>query len=95
MRTRHMRQIGLALAMALGLAATGAAGTLAQENLGAVVTVGGGAGGGVGSDIVVMAPGVTISGGEVTNATGIGIDSGGGSSIGTTTGGSDSAAIVE
>ena len=70
-------------------------GALAQEYPASTVTIGGGVTGTAGSDASVLAPGVVISGGTVVNSTGIGVDSGGGSSIGTTTGGDDSAAIVE
>jgi hypothetical protein len=68
---------------------------LAQDYQGSVVTIGGGTTGVAGGDVQVIAPGVIISGGEVTNSTGIGVDSGGGSSIGAATGGSESAAVVE
>ena len=36
-----------------------------------------------------------ISGGQVTNETGIGVDSGGGSSVGASTGGDQSAALLQ
>lgn len=91
----HIRRALVATAIAGAIAGVGVASTAAQENLGSAVTVGGGVNGGVGGETVVVAPGVTISGGDVTNSTGIGIDSGGGSSIGTTVGGDDSAAVVE
>lgn len=86
---------GFALSLASALCISGEAPTLAQDYLGSAVTVAGGVSGVDGGDVVVIAPGVTISGGDVSNSTGIGIDSGGGSSIGTTGGGSDSAAVVE
>lgn len=90
-----MRRIALAFTAATIVAGSGALTVSAQENLGAAVTIGDGGISGVGGDTVILAPGVTISGGEVTNATGIDVLSGGGSSIGASTGGDDSAAIVE
>lgn len=95
MTHQRLRRAALAFLAAAALAGTGASGALAQENLGATVTIGGGTSGVGGGSPVVLAPGVTISGGEVTNSTGIGILSGGGSSIGASTGGNDSAAVIE
>jgi hypothetical protein len=63
--------------------AGGAGAALAQDYGDTVVTVGGGPGT------------VIISGGHVTNETGIGVDSGGGASIGASTGGDDSAALLQ
>lgn len=80
-------------AVALGI---GSIGTLAQDSQGSTVTVGGGpAGGVVSGDIVVVAPGVTISGGEVLNETGIGVVTGGGASVGDAAGGGDNASLTE
>ena len=78
--------------MAAGVLLGASSGTLAQETQGSTVTIGGGSMnvGGGGSQII--APGVTINGGDVVNATGIGVDSAGGSSIGASTGGDDSLA---
>jgi hypothetical protein len=70
---------------------TGAA-AVAQDYQGSTVTIGGGSSGGKG---VVIAPGVTIDGGDVVNETGIGVISGGGSSIGASTGGDTNASTVE
>lgn len=95
MSNKRLIQAGaaaLAAALLLGGVTLGA---LAQEYPASTVTIGGGTAGPAGSDASVLAPGVVISGGTVVNSTGIGVDSGGGSSIGTTTGGDDSAAIVE
>jgi hypothetical protein len=77
-------------ALMIGAASVSAA---SAESLGSTVTVGGGTSGVGGGDTVWVAPGVTISGGTVSNGTDIGVDSGGGSSIGTTTGGDNSAAV--
>jgi hypothetical protein len=85
-------------AAAIAVVATVTAGSgsaLAQENLGSVVTIGGGGRGVDYGDIIAMAPGVVISGGEVSNSTGIGIDSGGGSSIGAAGGGGTNVAFDE
>ena len=91
------RMMRTGAAVALALAATGfvATGGLAQEYLGSAVTVGGDVTGVQNGEVVVLAPGVTISGGDVVNATGIGVDSGGGSSIGASTGGDTNAATTE
>ncbi|MGH2613852.1 MAG: hypothetical protein ACRDJC_01315 [Thermomicrobiales bacterium] len=92
--TTRLRTVG---AIAIALAAVGSAsvGALAQETIGAEVTIGGGTSGVDGGDVVVLAPGVTISGGEVVNETGIGVVSGGGSSIGAAPGGGDNASLIE
>jgi hypothetical protein len=86
-----------AIAMVAGgmLAVAGAGAAMAQDNLGAVVTIGGGISGVDGGNTVIMAPGVTISGGEVGNTTDIGVLSRGGSSIGASTGGDESLAAPE
>jgi hypothetical protein len=79
-------------AVALGI---GSIGTLAQESQGSTVTIGGGTGGVSSGDVVVVAPGVTISGGEVLNETGIGVVTGGGASVGDAAGGGDNASLTE
>lgn len=88
------RRAAIAL-VAGGLLAAGAGSALAQDNLGSVVTIGGGISGVQGGTSVILAPGVTINGGEVGNTTDIGVLSGGGSSIGASTGGDDSLAASE
>jgi len=95
MLATNLRRIAIAMAVTSLALGAGTGTTLAQDYLGSEVSVGGGISGVGGGDVVVVAPGVTISGGDVSNSTGIGVDSGGGSSIGTTAGGSDSAAVVE
>ena len=67
----------------------------AQEYLGSMVTVGGGASPVDVDDIVVLAPGLTIDGGDVTNETGIGVLILGGSSIGSVPGGGANASVAE
>ena len=79
-------------ATALGI---GSMGVLAQEYQGSTITVGGGTGDVVSGDVVVVAPGVTISGGEVLNETGIGVATGGGASVGDAAGGGDNASPIE
>jgi hypothetical protein len=94
--SKRARIAGAATAIAVATVMTaGASGALAQEYLGSTVSIGGGVSGVGDGDIVVMAPGVTISGGEVSNSTGIGVNSGGGSSIGAATGGDTNASLTE
>lgn len=95
MTSSTLRRGAIALSLALATAVAGSTAAFAQDYLGSEVTVGGGTSGVGGGDVVVVAPGVTISGGDVSNSTGIGVDSGGGSSIGTTVGGNESAAVAE
>ena len=90
--TRIVAASAVAFATALG---AGSVGALAQEYQGSTVTVGGGSGGVAAGEIVVVAPGVTISGGEVLNETGIGVVSGGGASVGDAAGGGDNASLTE
>lgn len=84
-----------AIAVAAMLAGAGAPGATAQEYLGSTVTVGGGASPIDVGDVVVLAPGVTIDGGDVINETGIGVLIVGGSSIGSVPGGGANASITE
>ena len=91
----NLIRVGAAFALALAFAAPAAGSVMAQDNMGSIVAVGGGSAGVAGGDVQVVAPGVTISGGSVTNGTSIGVNSAGGSSIGGATGGDDSAAVVE
>ncbi len=95
MLSRIARRAATAAIVATVAVGVSAFGTLAQENQGSSVTFGGGISGVGGGTSVTIAPGVTISGGDVSNSTGIGVLAGGGSSIGATTGGDNSAAVVE
>lgn len=95
MTKQLMRRVAMALVAGGMLAAAGAGAASAQDNLGSVVTIGGGVSGVQGGTTIVLIPGVTINGGEVGNSTDIGVLSGGGSSVGAATGGSDSAAVTE
>lgn len=91
-----LRRGALALALAGAVAVgVGIQSTSAQDSLGSTVTIGGGVSGVGHGSITVLQPGVTISGGEVSNTTGIGVLSGGGSSVGASTGGDNSAALLD
>ncbi len=92
--TNQLRTVG-AIAIAAAALGIGTIGTLAQDYQGSTVTVGGGTGDVGSGDVVVVAPGVTISGGEVLNETGVGVASGGGASVGAATGGGDNASLTE
>lgn len=96
--TLHVKRVLIRAAAATAIAAAVAApmtsGAFAQD-LGSIVTIGGGSAGVGNDDVQVIAPGVTISGGSVVNGTSIGVNSAGGSSIGGATGGDKSAAVVE
>jgi hypothetical protein len=83
MANRNRRTAVFAVVIAAVLGAVGSGAALAQEYADAIVTVGGGPGT------------VIISGGEVINQTGIGVDSGGGASIGASTGGDQSEALFQ
>ena len=94
--TLHMaRRAAIAAVVGGMLAVAGAGAALAQDSLGSVVTIGGGTIGVQGGTSTILAPGVTINGGDVGNSTDIGVLSGGGSSIGASTGGNDSLAASE
>ena len=95
MTSRTLLQYAGAVVVAATFAGAGAASAAAQEYLGSTVTVGGGTSPVDVGGVVVMAPGVTIDGGDVTNETGIGVLIGGGNSIGSVPGGGTNASIVE
>jgi hypothetical protein len=95
MTIRTWMRIAGAVAVGTFLVGVVAPSAAAQEYRGSTVTVGGGASSIDVDDIVVLAPGVTISGGDVTNETGIGVIIGGGSSIGSVTGGDTNDSIVD
>ena len=81
----------LIVATMLGLGATKA---LAQENAGSTITTAGTTTVEVGN-VLVPASGVTISSGEVSNETGIGVVISGGTSAGVTPGGDTNASADE
>jgi len=95
MMSRIAKSAAIAFTVATVAVGFNAFGSLAQENQGSSVSFGGGISGVGGGATVTIAPGVTISGGDVSNSTGIGVLAGGGSSIGATTGGDNSAVVVE
>jgi hypothetical protein len=90
-----LRRTAAALAIAATLVGIGANGALAQEYAGSTITVGDGTSGIDAGEVLVLAPGVTISGGDVSNATGIGVVIGGGTSAGSATGGGTNASVAE
>ena len=90
-----LRRTAAALTIATTVVGIGASGALAQEYAGSTITVGDGTTGIEVGEILVLAPGVTISGGDVSNATGIGVVIGGGTTAGSATGGGTNASDVE
>ena len=94
MKGINLRRAILAAAIALASVSIVVPATMAQDNPSSIVSIGGVAGSGHRGSTAV-APGVVISGGTVSNTTGIGVNVGGGSSIGSTIGGDDSAAVVQ
>jgi hypothetical protein len=89
-----LRQTAAALAIATTVVGIGATGALAQDYAGSTVSIGETTGVEVG-DVLVLAPGVTISGGEVTNDTGIGVVTGGGTSAGSAPGAGSNASVAK
>ena len=81
----------LIVSMVIGL---GAVRALAQESSGSTITTGGTTTSHAG-DVLVPAPGVTISSGDVSNETGIGVVINGGTSAGAVPGGGTNASVVE
>jgi hypothetical protein len=90
-----MLRTAAALALTATVVGTGATGALAQDYSGSTITTSDGTTGVEGSDVLVLAPGVTISGGDVSNATGIGVVISGGASAGSAPGGGTNAAALE
>jgi hypothetical protein len=95
MASMAMRRIAAALALAATLVGMGATGALAQDYAESTVTTAGGTTGVEAGDALILAPGVTISGGDVRNETGIGVVMGGGTSAGSAPGGGTNAAAPE
>jgi hypothetical protein len=89
------RRTAAALALAATVVGIGATGALAQDYSGSTVTTGGATTGVEASDVLILAPGVTIDAGDVSNATGIGVVIGGGTSAGAAPGGGTNAAAPE
>ena len=90
-----LRRTAAALAVAATVVGPGTTGALAQEYAGSTVTIGGGTTGVEVGDVLVLAPGVTIDGGDVSNETGIGVIIGGGTSAGSAPGGGTNASVAE
>jgi hypothetical protein len=93
MATFALRRIAAALMIAATVVGLAASGALAQESSGSTVAAGGGTAGIKDGDILVLAPGVTISGGDVSNETGIGVVTAGGTSAGDAPGGGTNASV--
>lgn len=94
MATFALRRAAAALLIVATVLGFGATSALAQEYAGSTITIGGTATDEAGDD-PVLAPGVTISSGEVSNETGIGVVISGGTSAGATPGGGTNASVVE
>jgi len=92
MANRVVRRAAAALPIAAIVVGFGATSALAQDYAGSTVTTSGDTTGVEVGDVLILAPGVTISGGDVTNQTGIGIVIGGGTSAGSAPGGGTNAA---
>ena len=95
MAHRALRRSAAALAIAVTMVGIVATGALAQEYTGSTVTTGDGMTGVAVGDVLVLAPGVTISSGDVTNETGIGVVIDGGTSAGSAPGGGTSASAAQ
>ena len=95
MASTALRRTAAAIVAAAAVVGMGATGALAQDYAGSTVTVGGGTTGVEVGDVLVLAPGVTISGGDVSNATDIGVVIGGGTSAGSAPGGGTNASVAE
>jgi hypothetical protein len=94
MAMRAWRRAAAALLIVCIVIGLGATRALAQESSGSTITTGG-ITTDAASDVLVPAPGVTISSGDVTNETGIGVVIGGGTSAGAAPGGGTSSSVVE
>jgi hypothetical protein len=89
-----LRRTAVALLIVATVVGLGATKALAQEYAGSTITIGGTTADEVG-DIPELTPGVTISVGEVSNETGIGVVINGGTSAGATPGGGTNASVAE
>jgi hypothetical protein len=94
MATAALRRTAAALLIVAIVVGLGATRALAQDYAGSTVTTGDTSADEVG-DVLALAPGVTISDGEVINETGIGIVISGGTSAGAAPGGGTDASVVE
>ena len=94
MASTAMRRTAAALGLAVTVVGIGATGALAQDYSGSTVTTVSTTDVGAG-DVLTPALGVTIDTGDVSNATGIGVVIGGGTSAGSAPGGGTNAAAPE
>jgi hypothetical protein len=90
-----MWRAAAALVLSATVVGMGAMGALAQEYSDSTIATGAGTTGVEGGDVLVLAPGVTISAGDVSNQTGIGVLIVGGTSAGSAVGGGTNAAAPE
>jgi hypothetical protein len=90
-----MRRTAAALALVVIVVGMGVSGALAQDYSGSTVTTSGDTTGVEPGNVLTLAPGVTIDTGDVSNTTGIGVVSSGGTSAGSAPGGGTNAAAPE
>jgi hypothetical protein len=95
MATFARRRTAAALLIAALVGGIGASDALAQEYDGSTVTSSGGTTGVDVGDDLVLAPGVTINDGDVSNETGIGVVISGGTSASASPGGGSNASVDE
>jgi hypothetical protein len=95
MATFVRRRTAAALLIAALVGGIGTTNALAQDYDGSTVTSSGGTTGVDIGDVLVLAPGVTINNGDVSNETGIGVVIIGGTSAGASPGGGSSATVDE
>jgi hypothetical protein len=95
MATFARRRTAAALLIAALVGGIGASDALAHEYDGSTVTSSGGTTGVDVGDVLVLAPGVTINDGDVSNETGIGVVISGGTSAGASPGGGSNASVDE
>jgi hypothetical protein len=89
------RRSAAALFFAALIGGFGVSSALAQDYDGSTVTSSGGTAGVDIGDVLVLAPGVTINDGDVSNETGIGVVISGGTSAGASPGGGSNASVNE
>jgi hypothetical protein len=95
MATFARRRTAAALLIAALVGGIGASDALAQEYDSSTVTSSGGTTGVDVGDVLVLAPGVTINDGDVSNETGISVVISGGTSAGASPGGGSNASVDE
>ena len=90
-----IRQAAAALGLAATVVGVGATGALAQDYSDSMITTSAGTTSVEGGDVLALAPGVTISAGDVSDQTGSGVLIGGGTSAGSAPGGGTNTAAPE